>query len=474
MKKERIKNIVLTALVLCSLLLTGKIWLNETLWPDGYHFFAQLRENFSSLFAPAQSDSAPNLLFPSQMIAYTVKNSDHASYVVTTSNEYYDTVNDFCEETIKNALLQPAKSIVTVDETTWKNALFTNGMYIDYGSSIPSNVFCTFFGVGTQAEFSNITNNVRYVIITAEGSLVSDIAVYLRNTDGVCYKITTNEPKTALSTVLSHLNEYVTPNNRFSFFIGADTATSDMGEVLFNPYLLLTETETELPQIEAENPILQQDNGMSIAKLERLLQLCSMNPKTARRYTDADESMIFLQNQSTLKISPTGYVEYSAAAGRSGFALPEMQNSADIALGSIRFVYDVFEIFSEARAQLYMRDYTTDNTQSTISFDYNVNGMKVITDSAGAPAAIVHIQNGYVQKFSLHLRTYRLAESVTVIPSTYTAVDRMFTTIDTKEKNAIIENMFIGYYDNGRNGIKQPTWFMQLSGEDRLRTMAND
>ena len=121
-----------------------------------------------------------------------------------------------------------------------------------------------------------------------------------------------------------------------------------------------------------------------------------------------------------------------------------------------------------------MRDYTTDNTQSTISFDYNVNGVKVITDASGAPAAMLQVENGYVKKFTLRLRAYKLAESTTVLPSTYTAVDQAFANIDTKDTNAVIKNMFIGYYDNGTNGKKQAKWFIQLSGENHLRTAENE
>lgn len=43
MKKERIKSAVLTVLVISSLLLTGQIWFNQRLWPEGYNFFVNIR-----------------------------------------------------------------------------------------------------------------------------------------------------------------------------------------------------------------------------------------------------------------------------------------------------------------------------------------------------------------------------------------------------------------------------------------------
>ncbi len=474
MKKERIKNIILTALVLLSLVLTTKIWFNERLWPDGYSFFSQLKSHFSTLFTAAQSeDATSNLLFPSQMVAYTIKDSDHASYVVTTSNEYYIQTTDCCEKAIDSALQQPQKNISVVDDAAWRNALYTSGMYIDYGNAIPSGVFSALFGRGTQTELTNAISNIRSAIITAEGNLVSDIIVYLRSAEGNCVKISTPEPKTELTNVLSLLSAYVTPSNRFSFFIGADRATSDMGEVLFSPYLLLTETPTQYPNIQAENPLKQQENGLSLSKLEGLLRLFSMNPKTTRRYIDAEENIIFLQNQSTLKISPKGYIEYTAAGGGKGFALKNAASTTNYALESVRLVYDIFFIFTDKRANLYISNYLGDAQQSEISFDYNVNGTKILTNLSGTPAVQMQIQDGYVQRLSMHLRTYILTEETTALPSTYTAIDKLFTTLDTNTKNAIIEDMFIAYYDNGADEIKHPTWFVKIQEENHFHIHEN-
>lgn len=472
MKKERIKDIVLIALVLCSLMLTGKLWLNEKLWPDGYNFFTQLQGKLSALFSSEPADDSQNILFPAHMIAYTVKNSDHASYVVTKSNEHYSAVRSFCDGAIADALAQPQKNITAVDEAAWKNALFTNGMYLDYGADIPGAVFCAFSGVSPQAEVTAIAQNIRYVIITSEGNLISNISVYLRDAAGNSYKIATQQQKIGLSEVLSSLKDYVTPTNRFSFFIGADTATSEMGEVLFNSYLLLTENETQLSSITAQNPIYTEGvHELSQSHAERLLRLFSMNPKTAKKYTDAEENIIFLQNHSTLKISKSGLIEYSAAAGRNGFALSGGQaaDTATLARGAVDLVYDVYGIFSEQSPQLYMSDFAGTDAQFDLSLDYNIGDTRVLTDLSGAHAATIQVANGCVQKFSLLLRCYALTEQYTTLPSSYTAVDRIFAKIDQEQENTVIENMFIGYRDRGSDTELEPIWFIKLEGEDSFK-----
>lgn len=472
MKKERIKSIILITLVISSLLLTGKLWLGENLWPEGVHFFSGLESKFSALFSQQTSEDSRNILFPSHVIAYTVKNSDHASYALTSANENYAAARSFCNGAIANALTQPQKYFSSVDEAAWKNALFTNGIYLDYGTEIPSDVFCAFSGVSEQVELVSALPSIRYAIITSEGNLVSNISVYLRDASDRYLKISTTQPKGDLTDLLNSLEEYVTPDNRFSFFIGADTPTGSMGEVLFDSYLLLTESETALAQIYATNPIYdytQQDWNAKDAT--QLLHCFSMNPKTAKKYTDAEENIIFLQNHATLKVSKNGLVEYTAAAGQKGFALSESPsaNTTANARSAVALAYDVYSAFSERTPRLYMSTFSATGTNNKISLDYNIDGTKVLTDLNGGHAADIEIQDGYVQRFALLLRSYEKTEEITLLPSSYVAVDQVFATLDAGTESKKIENMFVAYHDDTAATLLQPNWFIQLENDLELK-----
>ncbi len=473
MKKERFKNILLTSLVILSLLLTGKIWLNEKLWPDGYNFFAVLSSKFTAIFSGDEAEDTRNILFPAHMIAYTVKDSDHASCLLTDTNENYAKARAFCDASIAAALVQPAKYITPADEAAWRNALFTNGIFLDYGTGIPTDVFCAFSGAGAQADIVSRAANVRYVIITAEGNLVSNISVFLRDTEGNSFKIATAQPKTDLTDILTPLKDFVTPNNRFSFFLGADTATSAMGEVLFAPYLLLTENEPQLPTVQVEN--LLKNNGTAFLEDEhanRLLHSVAMNPKTAKKYTDADGNIIFLQNQSTLKISQNGYIEYSAAAGQSGFKLsdkPTAETSA-LAHNAVNLIYDVHGIFSDRSPSLFFNGFVATENGFILHLDYNLGGSKVLTDLDGGHAATLELENGCVKSFSLRLRSYSITDQQLSLPSSYAAVDLMFAQMPAPEGNTTIENMFVGYSDAGAAAEIRPTWFIKIENETQLRT----
>ena len=100
MKKERIKSAVLTVLVISSLLLTGQIWFNQRLWPEGYNFFVNIRasayETVAGLFgAPAAEEHGQaSILEPITLAAYTVKDLDHVMAVINESYESFDVIND--------------------------------------------------------------------------------------------------------------------------------------------------------------------------------------------------------------------------------------------------------------------------------------------------------------------------------------------------------------------------------------------
>ena len=57
MKKESIKTLLLSALVVCSMVLTSQIWFNEKLWSSDYDFFSVFKDKFIMYFSKDSEDS---------------------------------------------------------------------------------------------------------------------------------------------------------------------------------------------------------------------------------------------------------------------------------------------------------------------------------------------------------------------------------------------------------------------------------
>lgn len=143
-----------------------------------------------------------------------------------------------------------------------------------------------------------------------------------RNAAQTFYKISTGLEKEELGTYLSILAEEASPYKRFSFMINLNAPTGMAGEAVYAPYLVLSEEKSKYPVLKAENPVFREDEpNMNAFAVEKLLKVFSINPKTVMRYTDADENIIFVQSQATLKVSTDGVMTYTTVAGSKGLAI---------------------------------------------------------------------------------------------------------------------------------------------------------
>lgn len=479
MKKERFKNAVLTALVLCSFLLTGRIWLNERMWPEGYSFFVNLRtsayEQVAGFFGlkTAEEYGQASILEPVTLAAYTVKDMDHVMAVVRETNENFDYANDYISSSITHALAREAKNITRVSEDDWQKALFTRGFYVDYGVSYKISDFARVLGV-YSAPASDYVQNVRRFIITAEDSLFSTVSVFAMDEQaGVFIKIATGLDKGELGSNLALLAESAGPYKRFSFMINLNTPAGMAGEAVYAPYLVLNEERENYPVIKAENPIFGGgETNINAFELDRLLRVFSINPKTVMRYTDADENIIFVQSKATLKVFPDGMVTYTAVEGSKGIAA-EGTGAADALVCGAGLSAGVLNAVSGGEGtKLYLSGLEETESGWLLTFDYMHNGTPVHLGgrAPGANAVRMEFEDGYLKSYTHILRSYEAAERETVVSSTYEAVDSIFEGIaDAEERRREIEAVLVAYNDDGGSGEeKQAMWFLRQKGSSIL------
>lgn len=94
------------------------------------------------LVAPAAEEHGQaSILEPITLAAYTVKDLDHVMAVINESYESFDVINDYISSTITLALTRDAENITKVTEEAWQKALFTRGLYVDYGVAYNTATF---------------------------------------------------------------------------------------------------------------------------------------------------------------------------------------------------------------------------------------------------------------------------------------------------------------------------------------------
>jgi len=101
MKKENVKNYVLTILIISSMLLTGKIWFDEKLWPEGYNFFSVIKEKFA--FGSGKITSSltkETISFPKTLIVNNVEKRS----IYTSDSESFAAIVPDAKELLRLAL----------------------------------------------------------------------------------------------------------------------------------------------------------------------------------------------------------------------------------------------------------------------------------------------------------------------------------------------------------------------------------
>ena len=476
-RKEQMKSTLLIALVISSLVLTSQIWFNEKLWPDGYNFFVNMRvsafEKVAGFFgAPEASveQGRTSILEPETLAAYTVKDMDHVMAVINESNDSFELINDYISSTVTLALTMDAKKITKVSEADWQKALFTRGLYVDYGVSYNTTTFSQLLGV-SQTPLAEYATEVQQFIIMSEDSIISTVSVYaMDEASQEYYKISTGLNKEELYTNLSILAGEASPLKRFSFMINLNAPTSMAGEAVFAPYLILNEEKAQYPALKALNPVFREDEpSMNAYTIDKLLKAFSINSKTVQKYTDADENIIFVRSQATLKITTDGVLTYTTVQGGKGLSLGSSGASASAAeILSLAAILpeDVLNAVSSGEGtQLYLSGFEErPGGNYTVKFDYRHNGVPVHLSGQyeGQNAVLMEFEGGLLKSYTQVLRTYEQAETNLEVESTYQAVDLIYEKIeDSETRRNTIDKIFVAYDDDGENGEKMATWFLK-------------
>ncbi len=477
MKKERIKSIVLIALVISSLVLTGQIWFNEELWPEGYNFFVNISNSaqtkLARIFGMGEENKAvrTSIASPTYLAAYMVRDFDHAITVVDTTSPSYSVINDYVSDAILNAMSTDTKKMTKVDEDAWRKALFTRGFYVDYGIDYNTATFSQIFGAAQPTVVQDISA-VRRFIITAEDTLAGDVSVYIADeSKSEFYKISTNLDKSVFNENLKILAPDATPKKRFSFFINADVPTGIAGEAIFAPYLILNEESVSRNVINSTNPVLKDGEiDISMNMTEKLLKAFLINPRTAIKYVDADANVIYVQSKNTLKISSNGVLSYTTVEGGKGLALEgvtQTSNTAQILSGAAGVVGKVCStIINNDSLQLYLSNLTESQNYLKASFDYSYDGVPIVFgDEFDAHSAIeMEFEGGYLKSYRQILRRYSASEETTLTEPTYDA--KIFDSLSEEEKMQGIEKLFEAYDDDGSEGEKKSSWFVKIKETD--------
>lgn len=453
MKKERFKSILLVFLVLTDVVLGSKILIDKKLWPDGYNFFSNMGIFYSNIMSYFSDNSKQKaqVFSPESIIINTGDQTTRTS--LTSNNDEFEELYSEAQKLIKSAFSSERGNIETINKETLTSALSADSVFLNYPFEYDVSLFSALLGLKSSA-VSEFTDKLSQVVIT----LSSRPSVYVANLENNDYiKINISADDKKLASLCSECTNKYTDNSviNYSFELKFDQPFGTQKTTL-NPLIRIYSTENEYPVITSANPILNNDNTINETIIDNILKAFNINPSTMRRYTEAGGTIVFVENDGILKIDTNGYLEYQAT-GRGKEISTSNNFYADI-MDIASLVIDVNSAaFNNASVRL------SGHEDNELYFDYVVSGLEMRIDNTKADAAVVaKIESGYLKSYRQLIRSYQKTPEKLPPPGFFTALDSTIDEYSQSMNEIRINNMYIGYTDNGSVGTKQANWIVEV------------
>jgi len=438
--KERVKSIILVILVIFTLVLAERILVDKKLWPEGYNFF-----NIGKKQTDSGISVSDNLILPDRIIINTGDQTSRFEYLRTSGN--FKKIHNTANDVLKIAFSAPAKNISRVPAASWYSALTGKSAYLSYPGSFSAQNFAGLMGINrTEASFSNFC----HIVISESGSVFID-------DNGTFYKIeTSSDAMASIIDSVAKKNQNSESVINYSFDLNFDKEFGSQKTIL-SPMIPIYSEAVKTDVIVAENPLLT-DGEIDQETVDALLTAFSVNPNSIWRYTEADGTVVFVENTGVLKISPDGILTWTATeAGISlsgQFSATPYENASAVA----SFIDNVNSVTGQD-AQMSLTSPLTGNNTEKFTFDYNINGIPVKFNSRSAVS--VTVKDGYIVEYSQVLRRYSSTGDKASSPFFFEALDEVIA--KHQNMNHInIEKMYPAYIDDLTLGEKQPDWYIEI------------
>lgn len=459
--KERIKSLVLTLLIISNFILGSYVLSTKKLWSgDGYNFFSD--SNFFSSFineikyALSEGKSpTTHLEYPEQLIINTGYQTTRFS--LDRSDSQFETLSLYISEYLKNSF-HSSKKFIPIDKDDFYRVLSGKSIYIRYPATYDSALFAYLLGA-TQADFAQSFSSVRNVIISM------DTGVYIEDAStGNTFKCITGIPTDKLSLIVDecmNTDEYTGQIINYAFDLGFDKSFGNQ-KALLSPIITLYSDEITVPAISASIPTVRTDNTPIESVAEDILAIFNMNPNVFRRYTEADGTLVYIENNATLKLSVNGDVYYTANDNGVSVLPSDSAHRFDALPQLAEFVNRVNSTANSV-SSLQLSSNLEGNDISgnviNITFDYLANGILVKNISDDAKNAVtVTIEGGRIIKYKHRVRSYTNTGETYTVPNYIEALDDSIAKIENQLNDIEINSIDVMYTDDSTIGEKLPTW----------------
>ncbi len=302
-----------------SIVLTANMWFSGGLWSDGYNLFFDVSGilNFKSK-SKSYYLSKENISYPEKII---VNNLEKRNLYTHTSDEYTDIIPTVLDS-VKKGLSGGEFAAANADE--WNGVLKTRSVYISYPVAYNTTLLLGILGL--ESKNMNASSMREFIIGPSDKDGV--LSLYVKDYSN------SNVYKAPLSykynDICSLIDKYAVDSINllpYSFELNFDKFDSESVEqkVVIEPTVTLKLEREMLPTIKSENYISGVYSNMYLSS--NILKSFGYNTTYMRKYLDNNNTAVYVENYSTLKIYDNGLLEYKAIDDTKGIALTDSNSS---------------------------------------------------------------------------------------------------------------------------------------------------
>ena len=464
MTKERIKSCLLFLLITSSIVLTINILFNGKLWPDGYNFFSNITKWFDSTNDKSYYLSKENISYPEKII---INNHETRNLYTHTSKQYNEISNDILF-VIKQSI--SSAEFVEAPEADWNNALKIGSIYVSYPVAYDSALLCKILDV-TPKDIK-IESAKEFVIVPTTLTNSSSVVVYTK--DYSTNKVYNSIFQSDVSKINSIIENYSIDSLNllpYSFDLYFDQIEDQSIEqkVIIEPTITLNLENNSLPIIKSENYLADFYNNSISKELLKGFGYNATNTKTS--HLDKNNTAVYVENLSTLKVYKNGMVEYKSIDPSKGIELTDSSNADlyDNFIACIEFVNNLWDTaLPDEPLNINLTSDILANTDSNsfkITMDYYVDGHLVVCDDNTHAIEII-VNNGKIIEYKQLFNKFYISESDETISigSSIDALDMLYA--DKTLENGSISELNIVYAK--KDEIWMPYWAAKLNGSYKI------
>ncbi len=378
--KEHIKTLLIVLLTLSALFL-----LKESSYYDS--IFSRIGGSGSqqSTLAPGTSsgiESKSGAILPFSIV---VSSAEGGRYSTAYNSEETQTVFESFSAALGEAL-GSAGAPEQTDEKQWQAALSGSCVSFDFYYAQSLSVLASRLGTGVGGGDGY---SARHIALDCSGTELQ--LLFKDSESGGYFRCTT--AVTAQNTA-AKLESYKQNNAIFAF--------ENEKYAGIEPNTVIPDS---MPVFYTAASVSAFDSGFDS---ELLFELLGMNSYVARAYTESDGTQVYVEDGSTIRISPAGKISYRLGSGsRSSFGtdMPSAANAAD------SLIHQLLDS-SCGDAQVCFSGIEGSNGSYVAEFQYKLSSLPV---EASSPAAKVTISGGRIVRMELSPKNYELSQESSVL-----------------------------------------------------------